>query len=65
MNGMGMNLTTAELVKTGSVAAIAKFIDMGHPPTKGYPLGMPPNGGESLTDADRTDIAAYLKTLAK
>ncbi|MDG2308891.1 MAG: cytochrome c [Candidatus Binatia bacterium] len=65
MTGMGMNLTEAPLVKTGSVGAIAKFIATGHPPTKDYPLGMPPGGGESLSAADRTDIAAYLKTLAK
>ncbi len=65
MNGMGMDLQTAPLVKDGSLAAIAKFIATGHTPTKEFPLGMPPNGGESLSDADRTDIAAYLKTLAK
>jgi len=65
MPGMGKDLVDAPLIKTGSVGAIAKFIATGHPPTKDYPLGMPPNGGESLGDADRTDIAAYLKTLAK
>lgn len=63
MPGMGMDLRTAPLVTKGSVDAIAKFIATGHPPTKEFPLGMPPNGGESLTDADRSDIAAYLKSL--
>ena len=63
MPGMGMNLHKAPLVQKGSVGAIAKFIATGHPPTKDFPLGMPPNGGESLSDADRTDIAAYLKSL--
>lgn len=65
MPGMGKDLVDAPLVKNGSVGAIAKFIATGHPPTKDFPLGMPANGGESLSDADRTDIAAYLKTLAK
>lgn len=64
MPGMGKDLVDAALIKTGSVGAIAKFIATGHPPTKDYPLGMPPDGGEGLSDADRTDIAAYLKTLA-
>lgn len=65
MPGMGKDLVDAPLIKTGSVGAIAKFIATGHPPTKDFPLGMPANGGESLSDAERTDIAAYLKTLAK
>ena len=63
--GMGMNLRTAPLVKSGSLEAIAKFIASGHTPTKEFSLGMPPNGGESLTQAERLNIAAYLKTLAK
>lgn len=65
MPGMGMDLRTAPLVRNGSVGAIAKFIATGHPPTEKFPLGMPPDGGESLGDADRTDVAAYLKTLVK
>ncbi len=65
MPGMGMDLRTAPLVRAGSVGAIAKFIATGHTPTEKFPLGMPPDGGESLSDADRADIAAYLKTLAE
>lgn len=65
MPGMGMDLRTAPLVRTGSVGAIAKFIATGHAPTAKFPLGMPPDGGESLSDADRTNIAGYLKTLVK
>lgn len=63
--GMGMDLRTAPLVKNGSTGAIAKFIATGHPPTREFPLGMPADGGEDLDQKDRTDIAAYLKTLAK
>jgi len=65
MPGMGMNLRKAPLVEKGSIEAIAEFIATGHRPTRDFPLGMPPNGGESLTDQDRTDIAAYLKSLVK
>ena len=63
--GMGMDLRTAPLVKSGSLDAIAKFIATGHTPTKEFSLGMPPNGGESLSQAERLNIAAYLKTLTK
>ena len=63
--GMGMDLTQAPLVKSGSLAAIARFIQSGHLPTKEFSLGMPPNGGESLSNADRENIAAYLKSLAR
>ncbi len=65
MPGMGMDLRKAPLVVNGSVGAIAKFIATGHRPTTEFPLGMPPNGGESLTETDRANIAAYLKTLTK
>lgn len=65
MPGMGMDLRTAPLVKSGSLQAIAKFIASGHTPTKEFSLGMPPNGGESLSQTDRLNIAAYLKTLTK
>ena len=62
--GMGMDLTNATLVRSGSLGAIAKFIKSGHAPTKEFSLGMPPNGGESLSPSDRENIAAYLKSLA-
>ena len=65
MPGMGMDLRTAPLVKSGSLEAIAKFIASGHGPTAEFSLGMPPNGGESLSQSERMNIAAYLKTLTK
>ncbi len=65
IQGMGVNLREAPLVKNGSPGAIAKFIATGHGPTKEFPLGMPAGGGESLSATDRTDIAAYLKGLTK
>ena len=65
MAGMGMDLRTAPLIKAGSASAIENFIRTGHRSTDKYPGGMPPNGGISLTDTDRANIAAWLLTLAK
>ena len=65
MTAMGMDLRTAPLIKAGNASAIEKFIRTGHRGTNQYPGGMPANGGISLTDADRANIAAWLLTLAK
>ena len=65
MAGMGMDLRTAPLIKTGNTSAIENFIENGHRGTNQYPGGMPPNGGIQLTDADRANITAWLLSLAK
>ena len=65
MQGMGMDLRAAPLIKAGNAAAIETFIETGHRATATYPGGMPPNGGTALTTADRTNITAWLLSLAK
>ncbi len=65
MAGMGMNLRTAPLIKSGNASAIEKFIENGHRGTSQYPGGMPPDGGIRLTAADRANITAWLLSLAK
>ena len=65
MAGMGMDLRTAPLIKSGNASAIENFIENGHRGTSQYPSGMPPNGGIQLTAADRANITAWLLSLAK
>lgn len=65
MDGMGMDLRSAPLIKAGKADAIEKFIANGHRGTNQYPGGMPPNGGINLSAGDRANITAWLLTLAK
>lgn len=62
---MGLDLRTAPLIRAGNPAAVAAFIASGHGATNKFPAGMPPDGGTSLTEEDRENIAAWLVTLPK
>lgn len=63
--GMGMDLREAPLVRAAQPEAVAAFIARGHRGTNEFPGGMPANGGTSLTQQDRENIAAWLVTLPK
>ena len=65
VRSMGMNLHDAPLIRAGKADAIAAFIARGHRATNEFPGGMPADGGTSLTQQDRENIAAWLVTLPK
>ena len=59
------NLTDAEWLNSdGSYEAIVNTIKTGVPTPKQHPTPMPPMGGAQLTDAQISELAAYIYSLS-
>jgi mono/diheme cytochrome c family protein len=64
IQGLGLDLTTSELVSTSSVAELVGFLKAGRMPTDPASVtGIPMPGFAWMADTDLEVVAAYLKTL--
>jgi disulfide bond formation protein DsbB len=65
--GLGKDLTASDWVKTQTDEQLVNFIKTGRPasdPLNTTGIDMPPKGGNpALTDADITDVVAYIRSI--